>query len=79
MTESHLPGFLVGLGTVGLIIAAVTSLFWLWMLFDCVTNARIDGASKIIWFLVIFFLHFIGAVVYYFVGRGGGANRLAGS
>jgi Phospholipase_D-nuclease N-terminal len=71
MNDSQLPHFLVGLGVVGLILALVTSLFWLWMLIDCATNTRLESAPKIIWLLVIFFFHFIGAVIYFFAGRGG--------
>ncbi|HEV7866566.1 MAG TPA: PLD nuclease N-terminal domain-containing protein [Chthoniobacteraceae bacterium] len=77
MNESNLPGFLAGLGIVGLIIALLTSLFWLWMLIDCVANNRLDGTQKIIWLLVIFFLHIVGAIVYFFAGRGGN-KTLAG-
>ena len=39
------------------------------MLIDCLTNARLQGVEKLIWVLVIFFLHLLGAIIYFFVGR----------
>ena len=43
--------------------------FWLWMLVDALMNEP-DTNQKILWFLVIFFLHFIGAIVYFAVRKG---------
>ena len=62
-------GFVAGLGIIGLIIALLTTVFRIWMLVDCATNASLNGTEKIVWILVILFLHFIGALVYYFAGR----------
>jgi hypothetical protein len=69
MTDSALPGIFAGLGIVGLTIAILTSLFWLWMIIDCAASHRTNATEKVVWLLVIFFLHFIGAVIYFFVGR----------
>ena len=60
-----------GGGILFLLIAIVTSIFWLWMLIDAITNTAINGTEKIVWVLVILFLHVLGAAVYFFVGRGG--------
>ena len=60
----------IGLGpTEMLIILLVLSVFWIWMLIDCLMNPRLQGTEKIVWVLVIIFLHWIGAAIYYFVGR----------
>jgi hypothetical protein len=48
---------------------AVTSLFWLWMLSDAIRQPQLDPVAKGIWVAVIFFGHFLGAIVYYFAGR----------
>jgi Phospholipase_D-nuclease N-terminal len=40
----------------------ITSIFWIWMLIDCLLNKRV----KVFWLLVIFFTHWIGALIYYF-------------
>lgn len=70
----HTPvlGFL-GLGLLGSLIGLLASVFWLWMLIDAILSPRLRGAQKLIWVLVVLFLHFLGAAIYFFVGRGGGA------
>jgi hypothetical protein len=52
-----------------LTVIAALFVFWIWMLVDCLKNPRLQGTEKLIWVLVIIFLHWIGALVYYFVGR----------
>ncbi|MBI4738422.1 PLDc_N domain-containing protein [Candidatus Woesearchaeota archaeon] len=44
--------------------------FWIWMLIDCMRNGKISANERLIWVIVIVFLNFIGAVLYYFLGRG---------
>lgn len=66
-----------GGGIIFLLILAVTSIFWLWMLIDCVGNASINGTEKLVWVLVILFLHFVGALIYFFVGRGSKGGTVA--
>jgi hypothetical protein len=53
------------------ILAIVASIFWIWMIIDALTNEPTTN-DKILWFLVIFFLHFIGALVYFVVRRSAG-------
>jgi hypothetical protein len=57
------------------VFALLASAFWLWMLVDALVNER-DPNQKLLWFLVIFFLHFIGAIIYFVVRR---AGRMRGS
>ena len=75
MNLSFLPeAFLfigTGLGLIGALLGLLSTIFVIWMLIDAITRATLTGTEKIIWVLVILFLHFIGALVYYFVGRGG--------
>ena len=40
------------------------------MLIDAVVSEP-TTEEKILWFLVVFFLHFIGALIYFFVRRSG--------
>ena len=68
-------GFLFIGGAIGLIVGIVTTIFWLWMLIDCITNAALNGTEKIVWLLVIILTHIIGAVLYFFLGRSGRVNR----
>jgi len=54
--------FLAGLGLLACI-------FWIWMLIHALTNKGLDSIEKLIWVLVIFFLHFLGALLYFLIGR----------
>ena len=51
------------------IILLLTTVFWLWMLADCVKKKSFSRTQKIVWFLVIFFTHLIGAIAYFIFGR----------
>jgi hypothetical protein len=62
--------FIAGLGATALVLLAIASLFWIWAIIDCAVNPRLNIAEKIMWLLVIFFLHVLGAIVYTVVGRG---------
>ena len=60
-------------GLFSMLIAGMFALaffvFWIWMLIHAVTNKGLGDGEKIAWVLVIFFLHFIGALIYFFIGR----------
>ena len=43
--------------------------FWIWMLIDAIKNPGLSGTERIVWVLVIIFLHFLGALIYFFAGR----------
>jgi phospholipase D-like protein len=43
--------------------------FWIWMLVDAIKNPGLSGTERIVWVLVIVFLHFLGALIYFFAGR----------
>jgi hypothetical protein len=65
-----------GLGLVSGLVALLLSIFWLWMLIDALTNNSIRGTEKLIWVLVIIFTHFLGALIYFLVARGGRATPI---
>ena len=50
-------------------LCLVTFAFWIWMLVHAITNNGLTDIEKLIWVIVILFTHFIGAVIYFFVGR----------
>jgi len=50
-------------------LALLTFAFWIWMLVHAITNDGLTDLEKLIWVIVILFTHFIGAVIYFFVGR----------
>ena len=53
----------------GVAISLIGTVFWIWMIVDCVTNEPSVGNDKLIWVLVIIFLPFLGSLLYYFVRR----------
>ena len=53
----------------GGLISLACFVLWIWMLIDCLTNHGIPGSEKVAWVLVIIFTHFLGALIYFFVGR----------
>ena len=60
----------LGFFLIGGLIGLLTTIFWIWMIIDCITNAAITGTEKIVWLLVVILLHFIGALLYFFLARG---------
>jgi len=74
---SALPAYAQGLADAGasvfliviVIIGILASIFWLWMLIDCLTSSLPTG-EKVLWFLVILFLHLLGALLYLVLARG---------
>jgi Phospholipase_D-nuclease N-terminal len=53
------------LAVIGLIIFA----FWIWMLIDAIENRGLTDGEKVGWVLAVVFLHFLGALLYFFIGR----------
>jgi hypothetical protein len=58
---------LIILCVVGFIIVA--TIFWVWMLIDCIMNKRITDTQKIAWIIALIFTHLIGALLYLCFGR----------
>jgi hypothetical protein len=52
-----------------IILGIIASIFWIWMLIDCLTSNR-PTTEKLLWLLVIFLLHLLGAIIYFVIGRG---------
>ncbi len=50
-----------------LVILAI-SVFWLWMLIDCVTKEA-DPTQKIVWVLIIVLVGIIGAPLYFLLRK----------
>jgi len=63
-------GIFAGLfGLVFLALCVLVFAFWLWMLIHAITNNGLSGTERVVWVLVIIFLHVLGALIYFFVGR----------
>jgi hypothetical protein len=50
-------------------LALLAFAFWIWMLVHAISNNGLTDIEKLIWVIVILFTHFIGAVIYFIVGR----------
>ena len=59
--------FFFTMGIFGFLIAILGTVFWLWVLIDCVKRSFKSDAEKIVWVLVLILLGLLGAVIYYFV------------
>ena len=60
-------GFFAGLGIFMLAAFLFLFVFWLWMLVDCLKRNFKNDIEKVVWVLVLIFLHLLGALIYYFV------------
>lgn len=43
--------------------------FWIWMLISAIQNRGLSEGEKIAWVLVMIFVHFLGAILYFFIGH----------
>jgi len=59
----------LGLGLLLLPFGLFLFAFWIWMLIHAITSHGLSDGEKIAWVLIILFLHFLGALIYFFVGR----------
>ena len=47
----------------------IGKIFWFGMIIDAISREFSKPDDKVMWVLIIFFTSFIGAAIYYFVGR----------
>lgn len=47
-------------------LAVFLNVFWIWMIVDCATRKKLSDGERVAWILVLVFLHFLGATIYYF-------------
>jgi beta-lactamase regulating signal transducer with metallopeptidase domain len=57
------------MGIWGMIVMFASFILWVWALFDLLKSDFKASTSKLIWFLVVFFLYAFGALLYLFIGR----------
>jgi hypothetical protein len=76
LTLSAQAGWFAGFGAIVMwLFGILVTVFWIWMLIDCLTSSM-PANEKILWFLVIFFLPLIGSLIYYFTHRPSGPRRM---
>jgi hypothetical protein len=50
-------------------LALLATVFWFWVLIDCITKEPSEGNDKVAWTILIIFVPLFGALLYYFVRR----------
>ena len=65
-------GLFAGLGALMIVfwvLGIALTIFWIWMLVDCLTSAMPTN-EKILWAIVMLIVPVIGSLIYFFVKRG---------
>jgi Phospholipase_D-nuclease N-terminal len=60
---------IVFLAVFGVLLGLAAIVFWVLMLIDCLQNPRLTGTERLVWVLVLIFLHLLGALLYLVIGR----------
>jgi hypothetical protein len=50
-------------------LVILATILWIWMLVSAIQNKGLTDGEKVAWVLVIVFLHFLGAILYFFIGH----------
>lgn len=59
-----------GIPIAALALGVLGSAFWLWMLVDCLRSEHPGPHDKLLWTVVVIFMHVIGALLYFFIQKG---------
>jgi uncharacterized membrane protein len=60
--------WLMDLGIIAVIIGLVLLAIWIWAIVD-ILKRPMSGLMKIVWIALVFFLPFVGVILYLFFGR----------
>ncbi|BDI32737.1 hypothetical protein CCAX7_47880 [Capsulimonas corticalis] len=58
------------------LLGLLSTIFWIVEIVDVIRRDFENDNLKIVWLLVIIFTHFLGALIYYFVGKNQGRLRV---
>lgn len=61
-----------------ILLAVVAFVVWLWALVDAIRNPALDSNERLLWVLVIVIAQFIGAIIYFIIGKNKTAGATAG-
>ena len=54
------------------VLAILPTIFWIAEIVDVLRRDFYEPNNKVVWVLVVILLHFVGAAIYYFVGKSQG-------
>lgn len=52
---------------IAFLIIITATIFWLWMISDCIHKKFKHRKSMLEWFFILIFTYIIGALIYYFI------------
>lgn len=67
--EPDVMGMFIGLQLFLLFIGIALIAIWVWALIDILTSKFKEDLMQIVWLLVVFFLPFLGVILYLLIGR----------
>lgn len=50
-------------------VACLITMFWLWMLIECLVKESDEGNTKVMWIGILLFTSWIGAMLYFIIRR----------
>ena len=50
-------------------IGIASCVFWIWMIIDCATKETDENNNRVLWVLIIVFVHVLGALLYLLIRR----------
>lgn len=62
-------GFLVGTGLIFLLVGLLYIAIWIYALVNAATSTSLNSTEKLVWVLLIFFVPFVGTLLYFLIGR----------
>jgi len=67
--QALLAGGSIALAFFCVVLGLASTVFWIVALVDAIRRQFDSDTTKVIWVCVIIFLHFLGAIIYWFGGR----------
>ena len=52
--------------SIKIVLAVLITIFWVWIIVDCIKRKFKNNTEKVIWIIVIILLSWVGALIYYF-------------
>lgn len=56
-------------GTIATMLSLAATVFWIWMIADCIMHEPSVGNDKLVWIILMICLPVIGSLLYFFLKR----------
>jgi hypothetical protein len=64
-----LGAFFFFFGTIAATLSLAATVFWIWMIADCIMHEPAVGNDKLVWIILMICLPVIGSLLYFFLKR----------